>query len=256
MFKYDVSICLPGIRTHLWEKLYNSAIEAVGEHTFEMIIVGPYEPPESLKNKENFKFFKDYGAPARCAQIAVSLAESEFMMWASDDGYFLPNTISECIQLFRTTLSEKDEITIRYSEGTGHSGRLPDDSYWIARTHADQRLAGVKDSYRIAPVGFFKTEYFKWLGGWDCRYEHLNMCCHDLSFRVQNNGGKIVLSPSEVLKCDYNPATGDHVPVFNAYHKNDAPLFSQQWSLDQSRRIQIDFSNWTKSPSKWIRRFS
>jgi len=55
MTHYDVSICLPAHRTHLWERLYNSAAEAVGpNYTWELILVGPNEPPPSLLNKKNF----------------------------------------------------------------------------------------------------------------------------------------------------------------------------------------------------------
>ena len=86
MHKYDISICLPGYRTQFWKRLYDSAKEAVGEYSWEMIIVGPNPPPEELESKSNFKFFKDYGSPARCAQIATVLAEGELMMPASDDG--------------------------------------------------------------------------------------------------------------------------------------------------------------------------
>ena len=74
--QYDLSICLPAHRTQLWQRLYDSAIEAVGEdYTWEMILVGPNEPPPELAEKSNFKFFKDFGTPARCGQIATLLAE-------------------------------------------------------------------------------------------------------------------------------------------------------------------------------------
>ena len=39
--KYDVSICLPAHRTHLWENFYESAIASVGPYKWEMILVGP-----------------------------------------------------------------------------------------------------------------------------------------------------------------------------------------------------------------------
>lgn len=57
--QYDLSICLPAHRTHLWERLYNTAAEAVGEeYTWEMVLVGPNEPPDSLSEKSNFKFLR------------------------------------------------------------------------------------------------------------------------------------------------------------------------------------------------------
>lgn len=57
--QYDLSICLPAHRTHLWERLYDTAAEAVGDdYTWEMVLVGPNEPPESLSQKSNFKFLR------------------------------------------------------------------------------------------------------------------------------------------------------------------------------------------------------
>ena len=167
--KYDISICMPAIRTHLWERLYESTKEATGPYSWEMIMVGPNEPPGSLKSKENFKFFKDFGHPARCAQIATMLAEGELMMWASDDGYFMPNSIRECINLHREK-KEEDVIVIRHAEGRNFSGDGMPDDYWVAK-HPDgswsnywpdhQRVSKIKDDRMIAPVGLYNLEYFR-----------------------------------------------------------------------------------------------
>ena len=122
--KYDVSICLPAHRTQLWQRLYESAAEAVGPYSWEMILVGPNNPPPFFDDKKNFKFLKDFGTPSRCAQIATMLAEGEFMMWGSDDGYFLKNSIRECISL-KKNLDRKDVVIIRYAEGRGYTGANP-----------------------------------------------------------------------------------------------------------------------------------
>ena len=112
--QYDLSICMPAHRAHLWERLYNTAGAAIGEdYTWEMILVGPNAPPPELAEKSNFKFFKDFGTPARCGQIATLLAEGELMMWASDDGYFLKDSIRECISL-KKNLDRKDVVIIRF----------------------------------------------------------------------------------------------------------------------------------------------
>jgi hypothetical protein len=253
-YPYDVSICMPAHRTDLWERLYETAEKAVGDYSWQMILVGPNEPSEFFSNKTNFKYVKDYGTPTRCAQIATTLAEGEFMMWGSDDGYFLENSIKDCVDLHKT-LKTEDVICVRYSEGANHSGEMPPDDYWKAWTHPDQRLPGIPQDYICAPVGMYKTKFFRWLGGWDCRFEHLNMCCHDLAFRAQRKGGKVHLSPGLVMSCDWNPGTGDHVPVQEAYHANDAPLFTSIYCTDQSDRIQIPYFNWQDSDRVWKRRF-
>ena len=76
-------------------------------------------------------------------------------------------------------------------------------------------------------------KYFRKLGGFDCRWEHLNMNTHDLAFRAQRDGSKFHFSPNLVLTCDWNPNEGDHIPVQAAYHANDAPLFQQVYREDQ-----------------------
>ena len=252
--KYDVSICLPAHRTQLWQRLYESAAEAVGPYSWEMILVGPNNPPPFFDDKKNFKFLKDFGSPSRCAQIATMLAEGEFMMWGSNDGYFLKNSIRECISL-KKNLDRKDVVIIRYAEGRGYTGESPPDEYWKAWTHPDLRLPGVPEDYMITLLSMFSLDYFRELGGWDCRFEHLNMNCHDLSFRVQRDGGTVHFSPNLVLTCDWNPNEGDHVAVQQAYERNDKFLFQQLYSEDQSDRIKLDYFNWTKSPAVWARRF-
>ncbi len=251
--KYDLSIILPGIRPQNWENLYHSAIESIKPCSFELIAIGPYDPPESLKGKENFKFFKDFGYPSRCLQIGSTHAEGKLMSWMGDDGLYLPNALSQCIHMFETQLSTRDGMTLRYKEGEGDD-MYPDD-YWRARHHADQRIPGIKEEYRIAPLGMYNTNHFRWIGGLDCSYEHINMCTHDLAFRTQNNGGKIYLSPSLVARFYWSWNTGDAGPIQQAYFQNDAPLFNSMWSQDQNKRIQIPFDNWTSTQSKWKRRF-
>ena len=253
--KYDVSICLPAHRVELWERLYNSAVAAVGSYTWEMIIVGPNDPPSSLMEKRNFKFFKDFGHPTRCAQIATTLAEGELMMWASDDGFFMPDSIKNCVDLHKQN-DKKDLIIVRYSEGNGHSGQMPPDDYWKAWTHADQRLPGIPEDFLCVPVGMYNLEYFRELGGWDCRFEHLNMCTHDLAFRAQRAGSKVRMSPGLVLNCDWSWHWEDSKPIQDAYKMNDAPLFTDLYSQDQSDRIKIDYFNWTSAASIWGRRFN
>jgi len=255
MSKYDVSICLPGHRDYNFQKVYDSLAESVSPYTWELIIVGPNQPTPELLAQDNFKFFHDFGTPTRSAQIATSLAEGSLMMWGSDDGIFMKGAIAECIDLYQTK-PPIDVITVRYREGPGMSGVTPNDDYWKAWTHADQRLPGIPKDFMCAPVGLYNLEYFRWLGGWDCRFEHLNMCCHDLVFRAQRAGSKVYLSPSLVHDCDFNGGTGDHVPVMDAYAANDLPLFNALYSQPAVDRIRIDYFNWAASPSVWKRRFS
>jgi len=251
--KYTLSICMPAHRDYNFQRLYDSIGPSVEPYTWELILVGPNAPTQDLLAKKNFKFFKDYGSPARCAQIATLLAEGAFMTWGSDDGVFLPEALKKCLEVYKKAPAV-DVITIRYCEGPGMTGVMPGDDYWRPWTHADQRLPGISKDFWCAPVGMYNLDYFRWLGGWDCRFEHLNMCCHDLVFRAQKAGSKVHLSPGLVHNCDFNAGTGDHVPVTNAYHANDLPLFTSMYD-QPSNRINIDYQNWQYSPSRWTRRF-
>jgi hypothetical protein len=253
---YDLSILVPGIRYQNWDRLYNSVKSSIGiGYSWEMIICGPYPPSgESFTKESNFKFIRDFGAPARATQIASLLAQGTYMMWAADDGYLLENSLKDSLDLLTPENNPLKGIILRYSEGPGLSGQMPDDNYWKARTHRDQQLPGIKDSYMCAPAGMYYTDMFRWLGGLDCRFEHINMCTHDLAFRFQEAGGTFQLSPAEVLKCDWNPGVGDNIPVQQAYHGNDLGLFQSIWN-QPGRQIQISYYNWLGSPERWARRF-
>jgi len=248
----DLSIIMPGIRKQNWRLLYDSVVESIGAYGYELIIVGPGECPSELLELEKFQFVSDRGCPSRAAQIGASYAAGQYMTWASDDGVYLPNGLRRCIDLLKGKTS-RDGVVIRYSEG----GNSPNIMHWHARTHRDLQLPGVLDSYAIAPLGMYYLKNFIDLGGWDCKYEHLNLSTHDFAFRVQNNGGHLYLSPDEVFRCAWSNAEGDAVeyfPVDQAYWKNDYPLFKKDYEKDQSSRTIIDFDNWENVPSVWQRR--
>jgi len=245
-----LSIILPGYRHQNWRTLYDSAVLACKDLPFEMIIVGPNGDYGNLSEVENFTFIEDYGAPARCAQIAVEHATGDIFCWGADDGVFLEDTLKECYELLKTK-TNKDGIIIRYREG----GNFPDNSYWVAHTHADLRLGGIHPSYKIAPVGMFNLEYFMSIGGWDCRFEHLNLSNHDLAFRIQLDGGVLYESPTEVFSCVWSAPEADWAPVGKAYHEVDKPLLTGLYSTPNPNRIKIEWENWHSSPDRWTKRF-
>ena len=255
MSNYKLSICLPAFRTHLWEDFYNSVHASIGqEYTWEVVMVGPNDPPPFFSDKRNFKFLKDYGSPSRCAQMATTAADGELMMWGSDDGLFVENTIDKAIKL-HDVIGRKDVVALRYTEGENHKGGPMHREYWTAWHHPTLRV--VPKHYKIILLGMFKLDYFREIGGWDCRFEHLNMNTHDLSFRVQNDGGVIHESPEIVCTHDWSPNIyeGDHAPVQYAYDQNDLPLFQSIYLSDQLRETKINYDNWMDSPKVWKRRF-
>ncbi len=260
MYKYDLSIILPSIRTELLETFYSSISASVGDYRYELIVVGPYNLPTSLQGTSNVKYIKDFGSPSRCLQMGTLLAEGEYMTWASDDGTYTPNSLSECLDLYSLNgpgrhLQHKDGVIIRYWEADNKQGSLPDDSYWKAWTHADQRLPGIPEHYYCCPVGLYNTAYYISMGGIDCAFRHINMNAHSLAFRVQNDGGHFHLSPSCVLECDFdNVRSALHRPLDIAYANIDRPLYMQLYSQPfNPHHKQIPYDSWMRAPTVWER---
>ena len=247
-----LSIIVPSIRTPNWGRFVESIPNSVVSHDYEVIFVGPSSDIYLVEVHPNVKWIKDFGSPARCAQIGFILAEGEYLTWASDDGVYMPGALKECLDI----ATPDNGVIVKYCEGHNFNGTCPDNSYWIAHTHADQRLPGIMPDYKIAPVGLYHTKTFLELGGLDCRFEHINMNTHDFAFRWQKTLRTMQLSPNLVLNCDWCPGTQEHAPVQAAYYHNDLPLFNQLYGQPHSMdRIKIDADNWKLSPKKWVRRF-
>jgi hypothetical protein len=251
MHKYDLTIVLPSIRIdNIWE-FYKSLELSVQPYTFQLIIIGPKQPPLLDGYDENVVWIRDYGSPARCIQMGSLLAEGELITWSSDDGLYYPDSLAKCIELLRSKTT-KDGIIIRYSEGVGRSGQEPPDNYWTGWTHPDHRLPYVNKDWNIAPVGMYYTSRFYELGGLDCRFQHANMNSHDLAYRNQQDGGVYYKSPDLVMGCDQIPGyEGDHAVIEEAYWTNDRGLFAEVWS--KPRENKIDIMNWKMSESIWSR---
>jgi hypothetical protein len=253
--KIDLSIILPSIHPENWSKIYNGIIKSAVKLRFELIAIGPFFPTKEFENVSNFRFIRDFGSPARCLQMASSLAEGRNLTWCSDDCILFENSLFDAVTLFDQK-REIDGMTMLYSEGpnfTGDQHLHPE--YWIARTHADNHLPGIKEGWKAAPLFMYKTEYFRQLGGLDCRFEHVNMNTHDLAFKVQDLGGEMFSSPSRIYAANWSPWTED-VPMKKAYEENDLPLYQSIFNdPDAIKKRDVKFDNWKNSEQLWKRRF-
>jgi hypothetical protein len=227
------------------------------KHTFEIIFVGPYGLPIELQPIHNVKYIKDFGCPSRCLQLGSYFAEGEYLAWCSDDCRIISDKFDEAIEYFDKNLSENDCMNMRYSEGANFTGTQHNQAeYWIARTHTDLRFDGVKENWKIAPIFMYKRQSFYKYGGIDCRFEHVNMNTHDLSFYIQEKGWKIIDSPSRVFQFDHQPHKSDYPPILISYIENDRPLFYNLYkNLDAAKNRNINFENWRNADSIWKRRF-
>lgn len=256
-----LSIVVPGIRSEHWGRIYVEAARSCSRHSFEMIFSSHIPLPESLTRQENVKFVYDAGCPSRCLQHATTIAEGEYISIMSDDCIVLENSISNCIdQLERSDNPDKNIIALRYTEGQNYRANPSDfdHKYWHAKYHGDLRIAGIEDDWKICLMFLTKTENFRWLGGIDCRFEHFNMNLHDMAFRAQRTGAKVITSEGFVTAHDWEPHRDIHTsPILQAYHMNDKPLFDSIYltkETSDSRPIMIDYDNWKEQPEVWPRR--
>jgi len=135
------------------------------------------------------------------------------------------------------------------------------------------------------------TQYFKDLGGFDCRFEACPMAFVDFGARAQLDGIKTTYK-GVIFECTQFPGEqGDHAPIHNGQIEHDQPLYEQLWNPDRTdrnpkiriplypigesafgalkiqktwaqaqafiaARIKIDYDNWKDVPAVWKRRFS
>ena len=256
--EYDLSIIVPGVRNQLWERIYNELFHCCRRYTYEIIFVSPFPLPAFFHDKRHIKYVRDLSTPARALQVGTTLAEGRFMTWISDDAIVQPNSLDLAIDLLLSKNPDKDIVGMRYFEGPNHSGQPLPDEYWDSIYHADTRMDGIDPSWKVPGVYLVSLEYFREMGGLDCRFEHANFNVHDLSFRCQRNGSNVHLSPTVFMNCDWDPHRNQHnSAVIAAYVENDLPLWKSIYSTKEEsnkRPIFIDYSNWRDIPSVWSRR--
>ena len=253
MHKYDLSICLAAIRKDNWNKLYESILTSIGPYTFELIFCGPHaELPDELKGISDIKCIVDFGAPTRAQQIACIAAKGEYMYYAADDGVFMPGKLKKCLDILKAEQSSKKVLVTHYDEG-GKNGLAS----YSCNFHEPVRSPYYPDSYLVFNSVFFQTDYFKEIGGLDCRFEVCPLAFVDLGVRCHRDGIKVLLLEEVVLSCTHMPDTsGDHAPVHYAQLGHDAPLYKQIYlNPNCVGRIYIDLENWVNAPDRWLRRF-
>jgi len=256
-----LSIIIPTINPNNIINIYKNLISSISEKlNWELVVVGPsFLDNVFFADKYNVKFIRDFGCPSRCLQIASLICEGEFITWMPDDSIIHSDSYESSIDFFEKNLTDKDGMVVLYSEGENYSGSQDkNESYWIAYTHPDLRLTGINPTWKGAAVFLYKKSTFDMFGGLDCRFEHINFNAHDLAFRIQNDGGKIVCSPSKILSVKWNPDSNrqEYKPILYSYIHNDLPLIKNLYSNPNaaSRKIYID--NWKNISSVWNRRFS
>jgi hypothetical protein len=261
MKKYDVSVVISGIRTENWKRIIDQLKMSCKRHTYEVIFVSTKPLPDELKTENNIKHMLDFGCPSRCLQLATMSSEAEMLAAVSDDCIIFEDALDSAIEdLKNSNDPKKNIVALRYTEGPNFVADQNNFSpaYWHAKTHADLRLAGIEDHWKICLMFLINTNRYKELGGIDCRFEHFNMNLHDLAFRNQRDGADVIISTHFVTAHDWNPSANIHnSPMVQAYHYNDYPLFHSIYSSKEAankREIKIDYNNWMQADVVWKRR--
>jgi len=267
--KYKLSVLVPGIRSHLWRDLYDS-IKISFSESWEMVIIGPFEPSEDLMNEGNVKYIKDFGSPIRCQQIGLVQSEGEWITWAADDGQFFQSSLDIA---FKHLEEKKDTATPlyknlvmgKYYEGytgevdqtQGALRHMSEDFYYILNNHDGNQFANMPEKCYMLNVGIVSKQLLEEVGGWDCQFEVCPLSYNDLAIRIKKYGVNFIIQNEMMYHCTHMPVrSGDHGPIHDAQTTHDAPLFASIYSDPaQKDRIHIKLDNWKNSMDYWTRRF-
>lgn len=247
-----ISIIVAGIRNNNWFNLIQSIGEATQE-IFEVIFVGPFNPPEELSNLSNIHYYKDFGSPNRCQQIGVCLASGQFLGWMADDCLFEKNTLQNVINTLNKG-QEKSVVVTKYTEG--NCIIQSNDYYKMGNAYPKSEY--IPHNWWIFNSAFFYRTYFEKLGGWDCQFEGTCLAHADLAVRTQRDEASVIMLDESICQCGHMPTTnGDHAPMHYAQLINDEPLFQRLYQDKEClNRKYVSMDNWKQSPNIWKKRFS
>lgn len=253
-----LSILVPGIRTGNWEKLYRSIENSIKTYDWEVVFIGPYDLPESLKNINNIKYIKDFGTPIRCQQMGLLHCDGEWINWAADDGFFLENSNEIALNnLSKFDFDYRKVIVGKYHEGDGDCSTMSDNNYYLLNYHMSTNVSTIPKNYFTINVGLISKKILYEIGGWDTIYEVCPMSYADLAVRLQKYGCDFIMQDELMFKCGHMPGTsGDHGPIHWAQILHDEPLFKEIWLKHFNSRLVIDINNWKNAEAKWSRRFN
>jgi glycosyltransferase involved in cell wall biosynthesis len=270
----DVSIILPSIRPQNLERFYSSAINACKKNSFEVVVVSPYELPNALQKVSNVKYVRSFASPTVASQVGTMLCNSKFLYNTTDDGLIQEGAIDDAVDTFNSLASQTPEseaqkiiVNMIYEEGVLHPDTLePLEShnsfhppeYWLAHYHGPLRLPGIRSDWAMCMHFFMLTEYYYYMGGYDCRFEYSNHAIHDLMFRCQAFGSQVVPLSRTAYKCSHLPErTGDHGPIHDAQTGPDTQLFNSIYGKQfaAQERFRLSYRNWKSQPDVWTRRF-
>lgn len=248
-----ITFIVPGIRPHNWHRIYDSITQST-KREFEIIFVGPYDLPESLKYFPNVSYIKDFGNPVRCQQLGLLRAKGDVVLPHADDAFFPPDALDVLLDKFYEVKDPKRAVAAKYLEGGTQDGAH--DSYYRLNGSTWTASPNFQEDWWLGNLLFLYTDYTKEIGGWDCNFETTFYSHTDLAVRVQADGVTINMMDLVLTECEHMPGeTGDHGPIHRAHVFHDHPLFLQMYSDPISLTREVRLDNWERAPEVWERRF-
>lgn len=262
-----LSVIVPSIRKENWHAIIDSIENNIGKYSYEVIFIGPdVDLPESLKSKKNIKCIRDFGCPSRAMQIGSIFAEGKYLSWICDDGVFVDGVLNKIINQLENENNEKLLYNWIYTEGDGYKVgedlRISNPEVWYkAKFHANQKhLKGIDDNWFMTLLFTVNTNYYKKIGGINCKYETINYNLHDLGYRITRDGGEMRFTDDVVFRLSWQPAgvnrTLDSCPVLNATILNDDKILNEMYGEKKDLPIHIDINNWAEAESVWGRKWN
>lgn len=262
-----LSVVLPGINVSEWPKFYHSLNRACSRE-FEVIIVGPYEPCDEIGKLPNVTYIKSLASPVRCMQLGAIEATGEYLS-LSCEGEYTEGSVDKVFSMLDSHNKDKTIIGCKYIEGVkDKKGRhrkrairaLSSRSYYIVNDHPLNQSPFIPDHWLLIHMHFMKTEFFREVGGLDCRFEAQAVAMTDLANRMQRSGATVHLTDFFLMDLDHIPGIPPdrqkgHGPIYFAQVENDHPLYRSIYD-DPScvNRTNIPYDNWKNAPEIWARR--
>ncbi len=248
----SVSVVIPGIRTHLWPKVCETLKASVGRYDWEVIFVGPFDPPDL--SQYPVKYIKSYAPVPVCIQKGILEASKEFVYQTTDDCIFVENEIENCLTAWKANyLNDIDILNMRYSEGIGYSGPIQGVENWMVKNFSEFWLPYIDKNWHTSVQPLIKRKRLLEIGGLDCRFQYSNHSHHDLIFRLQKEGSLVYHTATGVSRADWCPGAKEHKPIEYAQNVQDLPVFNELWS--NPRDSFIDINNYKQYDKPWKARF-
>lgn len=251
-----LTVLVPSIRKDNLPRLYKSVRDSFTGQ-FEFIVIGPYGVPDVLKDAPGVKWIEDWGSPLRAQQRGLTEATGEYITWAADDGWYLPEALDKAFEL----LQGKDYKTVvmgKYQEGDRKNDHMEKPEYYLLNNHHGSQTVFLPENCWMLNCGILSRKILYELGGWDAKnFQTCPPGYNDLAIRLQNYGCKFIIQEEMMFACTHLPGeTGDHGPIHRVQTMRDEPMFKEIWNHPYfSKRIAIDLNNWQQSPARWENRF-